>query len=84
VAYDRNRHNEYRGQLAGHYNEFDGFYKDSFSLMERINLGADPGNPIVVKGPKSSATDRTSDSKISVNELQPGGKTLRFKQPVAS
>jgi hypothetical protein len=52
--------------------------------MERINLGADPGNPIVVKGPKSSATDRTSDSKISVNELQPGGKTLRFKQPVAS
>lgn len=35
----------YREHLGGNFNEFDAWDSDSFSLLERNSLGADPGNP---------------------------------------
>lgn len=35
----------YREHIGANFNEFDAFDSDSFSLLERNSLGADPGNP---------------------------------------
>ncbi len=51
----------YRNSNGGYYNEFDILSKDSFSFLERNNLGMDPGNPVT--GGKSRVSIQEGDNK---------------------
>jgi hypothetical protein len=54
VIYDPALGDAYRSQHGAYFNEFDALEKDSFSFLERNNLGADPGNNIVATGTRTS------------------------------
>lgn len=57
MLYDPNLlDSHYLSELGGYFNEFSELEKDSFSLLERNNLGADPGNVEVVQTGRISVT----------------------------
>ncbi len=59
----------YRDHLGGYYNDFYQLEGDSFSLLERNSLSADPGNPL--NTPLGTTTNRTYDVRISASENRP-------------
>jgi hypothetical protein len=69
VMYDHNRANEYIGHYGGYFNEFDQLEKDTFGPLERNNLGADPGNPIINK--VANTTTRISTQRGINNSKDP-------------
>ncbi|MEC5126983.1 Verru_Chthon cassette protein A [Verrucomicrobiales bacterium BCK34] len=64
----------YRNANGGYYNEFDILSKDSFSFLERNNLGMDPGNPVT--GGKTRVSIQENENGSNGNVVANG----RFAQ----
>jgi hypothetical protein len=60
MIYDVNMAATYQEQHGGNFNEFDALDKDTFSFLERNNLGADPSNLSVRPANKISITHGTT------------------------
>lgn len=59
IVYDPNRQNEYITHNGGYFNEFSQLEKDTFSFLERNNLGSDPSNTVISYGSDSTRISPT-------------------------
>lgn len=72
VIYDPNLADAYRTHNGGNFNEFDQLDKDTFSFLERNNLGSDPGNIIVETGTRTTRVSTLRGQNHSRNPIATG------------
>jgi hypothetical protein len=63
LMYDQSLTQAYVTHHGGYFNEFDALQSDSFSFLERNNLGADPSNPIGVEKTRISVSKGANGSR---------------------
>jgi hypothetical protein len=72
VVYDPNLAAQYRTHNGGYFNEFDALEKDTFSFLERNNLGSDPGNIIVSTDANTTRVSTSRGANGSRNPVATG------------
>lgn len=72
LMYDPSQPDQYRSHHGGYFNEFDALEKDTFSFLERNNLGSDPGNTVVKNTSASTRVSPQYGSGTSKNPIATG------------